>query len=203
VVGAAATLVGAVGSALAICVVGASAALAQALVVEGNCRDGQPHGAYELKMSNGQLRVAGAFSNGKRTGSFLFWTASGARIAHLPFDDDEINGTVAVWYPDKSDPQVKLEAVYVNGRLNGVKRSWHPNGRIRAEFRYGSGTLLDASAFDVAGKPLPAPEARALAARDALTDANYYASLAQIVRDNLPCKSAAVRVATRGRTRSG
>lgn len=170
----------------------ATAAAAQTLVVEGSCRDGQSHGAYELKMSNGQLRVAGAFNNGKRTGSFLFWTAAGERIAHLPFDDDEINGTVALWYPDKRDPKPKLEAVYVNGRLNGVKRSWHANGRIRALFRYGSGNVLEASAFDVSGKPLPASEARALAARDATADAKYYASLDQLVRDNLPCKSAAV-----------
>ena len=195
-VGAATKIIGAGVRALAVYAL-ATTAVAQALVVEGSCRDGQPHGAYELKMGNGQLRVAGAFSNGKRTGSFLFWTALGVRIAHLPFDDDEMNGTVALWYPDKRNPQSKLEAVYVNGRLNGVKRSWHPNGRIRAEFRYGSGTLLDASAFDVAGKPLPAPEARALAARDALADVTYYASLDQIVRDNLPC---AVRTTTRGRT---
>ncbi len=189
-VGTAAKIIGAGACALAVYAL-AITAMAQALIVEGNCRDRQPHGAYELRMSNGQLRVAGAFSNGKRTGSFLFWTASGARIAHLPFDDDEMNGTVALWYPDKRNPQSKLEAVYVSGRLNGVKRSWHPNGRLRAEFRYESGALLDASAFDAAGKPLPTPEARALAARDALADASYYASLEQIVRDNLPCKSAA------------
>ena len=184
-------MIGAGASALAVCAFATAAALAQALLVQGSCRDGQPHGAYELKMSNGQLRVAGAFSNGRRTGSFLFWTASGVRIAHLPFDDDEVNGTVALWYPaDKRDPQPKLEAAYVSGRLHGVKRSWHANGRVRAEFQYGSGMLLDAKAFDVAGKPLPAQEARALAARDALADAKQYAPLEQIVRDNLPCKAA-------------
>jgi len=197
VVGAASRISGAGARALAICAL-ATAATAQTLVAEGNCRDGQPHGAYELKMGNGQLRVAGAFNNGKRTGSFLFWTAAGERIAHLPFDDGEINGTVALWYPDKRDPKPKLEAVYVNGRLNGVKRSWHANGRIRAEFRYGAGTLLDADAFDAAGKRLPAAEARALATRDATADANYYLALDQIVRDNLPCKSAAGDTRTNG-----
>ena len=179
----------------------AAGAVAQPFVVEGSCRDGQPHGAYELKMSNGQLRVAGAFSHGKRTGSFLFWTTSGARIAHLPFDEDEMNGTVALWYPDKRDPAPKLEAAFVAGRLHGVKRSWHPNSRLRAEFQYGSGTLLDAKAFDVAGKPLPVLEARALAVRDAQTDTNEYASLYQIVRDNLPCKLAAVGAAEWSRWR--
>ena len=89
----------------------------------------------------------------------------------MPFEDDEMSGTVALWYSGTSDPPPKLEAAYVRGRLHGVKRSWHPDGRVRAEFRYGSGTLLYASAFDVAGKALSALEARALAARDVLDDA--------------------------------
>jgi len=170
----------------------AGLAHAQAFVVEGSCRDGQPHGAYELKMSTGQLRVAGAFVNGKRTGSFLYWTAAGERIAHLPFDDNAMNGTVALWFPDKGNSKPKVEAAYAAGRLHGMKRSWHPNGRVRAELRYEAGLLLDARAFDVAGKPLPLQEARALAERDAVADASGYATLDRMVRDNLPCKAASV-----------
>src|SRR5207237_5726346 len=49
-------------------------AIAQDLQVHVACRDGAPHGAYELRASDGQLRVAGAFNRGKRTGSFIFWT---------------------------------------------------------------------------------------------------------------------------------
>ena len=95
-------------------------------VVTGNCREGQPHGAYELRMPDGKLRVAGAFNHGKRIGTFLFWSASGARIALLPFDDDAINGTVALWYlaaNAKTEPKPKLEAAYVNGLPAGDTRS--------------------------------------------------------------------------------
>ena len=48
----------------------------------GSCRDGQPHGRYELRDRRGKLRVAGAFNRGRRTGSFIFWTAAGSRCPH-------------------------------------------------------------------------------------------------------------------------
>ena len=125
-----------------------------AYVVTGNCRDGQPHGAYELRMPDGTLRVTGAFTRGKRTGSFLYWSSSGVRIALLPYDDDVMNGTVALWYSapgGKSEPRSKLEAVYANGQHAGVARSWYPEGSRRAEFRYDHGILVEARAWTTAG----------------------------------------------------
>jgi len=164
-------------------------AAAAAYVVTGNCRDGQPHGAYELRMPDGTLRVSGAFARGKRTGSFIFWSSAGVRIAHLPYDDDALSGTVALWYSaggTKSEPRQKLEAVYAHGRRAGGARSWYSDGRARAEFRYDQGVLAAARAWNTRGVPLSDDEARALAARDSATDAEYYASLEAIVRDNPP-----------------
>jgi antitoxin component YwqK of YwqJK toxin-antitoxin module len=160
-----------------------------AYVVTGNCRDGQPHGAYELRMPDGTLRVSGAFARGKRTGSFLFWSSAGVRIAHLPYDDDAMSGTVALWYltgTSKSGPRQKLEAVYAHGRRAGGVRSWYDDGRARAEYRYDQGVLAEARAWNTHGAPLSDDDARALAARDVATDAEYYASLEAIVRDNPP-----------------
>ena len=54
---------------------GAAPADAQTLHATAACRDGLPHGAYELRSSDGRLRVAGAFNRGRRTGSFIFWTS--------------------------------------------------------------------------------------------------------------------------------
>src|SRR3982750_2852733 len=71
----------------------------QPYVVAGNCRDGAPNGSYELRTSDGRLRIAGAFAHGRRTGTFLFWAATGARTALIPYDDDAKVGTVALWYP--------------------------------------------------------------------------------------------------------
>jgi antitoxin component YwqK of YwqJK toxin-antitoxin module len=160
-----------------------------AYVISGNCRDGQPHGAYELRMPDGTLRVAGAFTRGKRTGTFLFWSSSGVRIALLPYDDDVKSGTVALWYSNagpKSEPRPKLEAVYVNGRQAGGARSWYPDGRRRAEFRYDHGVLTEARAWNARGAPLPETEARLLAGRDVAADEKFYDELEAIVRDNPP-----------------
>ena len=164
-------------------------AAAAGYVVTGHCREGQPHGAYELRMPDGTLRVAGAFARGKRTGSFLFWSSAGVRIAHLPYDDDLLSGTVALWYSaggPNSEPRQKLEAVYAHGQRAGGGRSWYADGRVRAEYRYDQGVLAEARAWNTHGAPLSDKEARALAARDAATDAEYYASLEAIVRDNPP-----------------
>jgi len=173
---------------LAAAVPGAFAAPA-AYVVTGNCRDGQPHGAYELRMRDGTLRVAGAFTRGKRTGTFLFWSTSGARIALLPYDDDLLSGTVALWHSagnPKTEPGPKLAAVYANGRRAGGTRSWYRDGRPRAEFRYENDVLTEARAWTTTGASLPESEARALAVRDLTADEQFYTTLEAIVRDNPP-----------------
>jgi hypothetical protein len=160
-----------------------------AYVVSGTCRDGQPHGAYELRMPDGTLRVAGAFTRGKRTGSFLFWSSAGVRIAHLPYDDDAMSGTVALWYSAgsaRAEPRQKLEAVFARGRHSGGARSWYADGRLRAEYRYDQGVLAEARAWNTKGAPLSEADARAMAARDLATDGQFYATLEAIVRDNPP-----------------
>ena len=167
----------------------AKPAAPEAYVVTGSCRDGRPHGAYELRMANGQLRVAGAFNQGKRIGSFLFWSSSGARLALLPFDDDVLSGTVALWYLPanaKAEGRPKLEAAYANGVLAGATRSWYPDGRPRAEFRYDHGVLAEARAWGARGAPVPDADARAMAAKDRAADERYYNALETVVRDNPP-----------------
>ena len=158
-------------------------------VVAGGCRDGAPHGAYELRTADGKLRSAGAFNKGARSGSFFFWSSRGARIAQLPFEDDALSGTVALWYlprDAKGDPPPKLEAAYALGRRQGTTRSWYPDGRLRAEFRYDRGQVADARAFGPAGAPLPDTEANALAARDLAADAEFLATLEALVREHPP-----------------
>lgn len=176
----------------------AAMAAAQELRAEGNCREGLPHGAYELRGAAGQIRAAGAFARGKRTGSFLFWSSAGARVALLPFDDDRLSGTLALWYPPtegRGEGKPKLEVAYAAGKLSGLKRSWYPNGRPRAEFRYDNGELVGARAFSEAGGALAERQALAMAARDAAADDAYLESLEAIVRGHPPsCDAAADRV---------
>ena len=167
----------------------ACAASAQELTVDGSCRDGRPHGAYEVKGPGGTVRAVGAFAKGRRTGTFLFWSGAGARIALLPYDDDALSGTVALWYPPSGragDARPRLEAGYSRGRPSGVTRSWFPDGRLRAEYRYADGVLTAARAFTAAGAAMPDADARALAQRDLAADDREVAALEAFVRAHAP-----------------
>jgi hypothetical protein len=166
----------------------AGQALAQPYVV-GQCRYGVPNGAYELRMPDGRLRIVGAFAQGRMTGTFIFWSAAGARVAVMPFDNDAKSGTVALWYtpPDgRVEAGRNLEAPYVDDRPHGIVRSWHPDGRPRAEYRYEHGVLSDARAWSDSGTALAGTEAEHLAVRDAANDERFYASLLAVIRENLP-----------------
>ncbi len=167
----------------------APAAEPQSMTATGNCRDGLPHGAYELRDVGGRLRVSGAFNRGKRTSSFIFWSSAGVRIAHLPYDEGVLSGTVSLWYADSlrnGEPQQKLEAAYVAGILDGSKRSWHANGAKRAVFVYARGALVEAQAWTAAGAKQGDAAARALAVRDATADRRYYESLEALVDQHPP-----------------
>jgi len=81
----------------------------------------------------------------------------------------------------------------------GITRSWHPDGRLRAEYRYEQGALASARAFAASGRALPESEARALAQRDLASDDQYFASLDAFVRAHLPrCDPAASNRLERG-----
>jgi hypothetical protein len=170
--------------------VAARAAWAQApaWVVDGNCRDGQPNGLYELHDPAGRLRVAGAFNHGRRTGSFIFWTESGTRAAHIPFDDDVRNGTLATWYPGEPsrEPPRRLESAWRQGVRSGLTRSWYADGHRRSETDYAEGRQIASSGWSDTGARLDDTAARALADRDAAEADGYYAGLEAMVRDHLP-----------------
>jgi len=142
--------------------VGAVDAFAQNYDVVGQCRSGVPNGAYELRTSDGRLRVAGAFSQGRMTGTFIFWTAGGARLAVLPLDNGMRSGTVALWHtaPDgRSEAGQKIEAPYADDRPHGIKRTWHAGGALRTEIRYERGVVVEARAWSEGGAPLPDADA--------------------------------------------
>jgi antitoxin component YwqK of YwqJK toxin-antitoxin module len=167
----------------------ARAAPVERLVASGACRDGAPNGAFELRMPDGRLRVLGAFAKGHRTGTFLFWSATGARSAVIPYEDDLKVGTVALWYAPatrQGELRRRLESAYSAGALHGLTRSWHTNGKRRAEYRYERGELAAVEAWGETGEPLPEPAARRLAERDRATEAELYADLERTIAENLP-----------------
>ena len=179
----------AVAVAVAAAMAHAPLAAAETFVVSGGCREGAPNGLYELRMPDGRLRIVGAFAKGRRTGTFIFWAANGARIALIPYDDEIKVGTVAVWYDPavaKADPPRKSETTYVAGVLHGTKRSWHPNGNPRTELRYEHGELVEARVWSESGAPLSEAQALALAERDVADDERLYATLEATIADNAP-----------------
>lgn len=164
-------------------------ALAQPYAVVGQCHSGEPNGAYELRTSDGRLRVAGAFSQGRMTGTFIFWNAQGARLAVLPLDNDVRSGTTALWYtaPDgRREAGPKLESPYVANQPQGMRRSWYANGAPRSVARYEHGELMDVRAWTAEGAALSDADARSLAAREAEDEERSYASLVALVRQHLP-----------------
>jgi hypothetical protein len=172
---------------LALACTGASRA--DALAVQGGCRDGLPQGAWQLAAPDGTLRAIGAFSKGRRTGSFIYWNAAGVRIAHVPYDEGARDGTLAAWYdePRRDGTGIqRLEAHYVDGALAGVKRSWHRDGRLRGEYTYVAGELVEAKAWDARGRELSPAEALARAAADAAADEAFHAKLDALVNAHLP-----------------
>jgi len=167
----------------------AAAAHAETFSVRGACREGYAHGVYELRDAADKLRAQGAFNRGARTSSFIFWTSNGVRVAHIPYDDGAVSGTVALWFayvaPGR-EPRQKLEAAYAQGQRHGLTRSWFPNGRPRGEYVYENGRLVSAKGWNALSVALREGEAREQAQRDADEDAKFYASLDAIVEANLP-----------------
>lgn len=167
----------------------ATVAAAQAFEVVGSCREGLPNGAYELRMADGRLRAVGAFAHGKKTGTFIFWTTNGARVAVIPFDEDARNGTVAVWYAGERDwieGGHQLEARYVDDRRHGLTRSWYASGAPRSEYRYEYGRLIEARAWTDTGRVLADAEARDQALRDIESDQAVIDTLVGVVEAHLP-----------------
>jgi len=178
----------------------AAVAHAETYSVRGACRDGYAHGVYELRDAAGKLRAQGAFNRGARTSSFIYWTSNGVRVAHVPYDDGAVSGTVALWYAQTlpgRDARQKLEAAYAKGQRHGLTRSWFPSGRPRGEYTYEGGTLTGAKAWNAVGVALADDAARAQAMRDAAGDAQYFASLDAEVEANLPVCEAAARDGTK------
>jgi len=171
------------------CTAGVVAASDEAYRVTGQCREGHAQGGYTLRAMDGTLRVQGAFNQGQRVGSFIFWTSSGMRVAHLPFDNDVLAGTVSLWYADVRagpEPPRKLEAAYRRGERHGQTRSWYASGQRRGEYEYIDGELRSARAWSETGDAYDEAAARALADRDRAADTDYLDALLAVVRRHLP-----------------
>ena len=156
--------------------------------VSGGCRDARPQGPYQVRDQGGQLRVAGAFNEGTRTGSFIFWRENGVREAHVPYDNGVRNGTVATWYdgPPGREPARHFESAWRHGQRDGETRSWYPDGHRRAQTQYANGRIVASAGWTDEGEALPDAAARELALRDAQTADADYANRDALIRQHMP-----------------
>jgi hypothetical protein len=156
--------------------------------IEATCRDGRAQGPYQLRSGDGQLRVAGAFNEGKRTGSFIFWATNGVRAAHIPYDEDARNGTIATWYPGVPgrEPARHFESTWRRDAREGITRSWYADGRHRAETEYAQGRIVASVGWSDSGERLSDAAAREVAQRDADALDALYADLDALIREHLP-----------------
>jgi len=186
-VGAAARLIA--GSAVALlAVVPLGAAPDDALRAQGQCREGQLQGGYTLRTAQGHLRAQGAYNAGQRVGSFIFWNDTGARVAHIPFDADQVNGTVSLWYEGQGPAEGarRLEAAYRRGERDGATRAWYPSGRLRLTAEYADGALRSVRAWSENGAELAPEASRSLAEQERSDDAGYLDTLESLVRRHRP-----------------
>ena len=168
---------------------GFAVAESPAYVADGSCRDGVAHGRYELRTPTGSLRASGAFNHGRRTGSFIFWDGAGARVAHIPYDDDARSGTLATWYPpraDGADVVPRFESAFRHGARDGLTRTWYRDGHRRSEAEFAGGEVVAVAAWSDAGAKLPARAAREIVERDARDATAMYDALEALVGANLP-----------------
>jgi antitoxin component YwqK of YwqJK toxin-antitoxin module len=158
------------------------------LHASSGCRAGRPQGPYQLRDDSGQLRVAGAFNDGTRTGSFIFWRANGVREAHVPYDNGVRNGTVATWYdgPAGREPPRHVESAWRHGRRDGQTRSWYPDGRLRSLTDYAGGRIVASAGWDATGEPLTKADAREQALRDERDADAEYARRDALIREHMP-----------------
>jgi len=166
----------------------AAPSLAAPDTISGGCRDGRAQGPYQLRGDDGQLRVAGAFNEGTRTGSFIFWRANGVREAHVPYDNGLRNGTVATWYdgPPGREPVRHIESAWRHGRRDGETRTWYPDGARRSQTQYANGRLVSSVGWTDAGDALPDMAARELALHDAQSADAAYARRDALITQHMP-----------------
>ena len=158
------------------------------LAAKSGCRDGRAQGPYELRDAGGQLRVAGAFNEGTRTGSFIFWRGNGVREAHVPYDNGLRSGTVATWYEGASDrePPRHAEWEWRHGVRDGTTRTWYPDRHPRSETEYAKGAIVSSRAWSDAGERLADDAARALAESDERDADAAYAGLNDLIASHMP-----------------
>jgi antitoxin component YwqK of YwqJK toxin-antitoxin module len=163
------------------------AALGTHYEVRAECEGNVASGSYELILPDGTIQVTGVFLDGHRKGVFTFYYSTGEKVAEIPYDRDQISGTVNLWYgPETGSGRKKLTTQYRKGLLEGPTVGWYPDGSVRERSTYVNGVLEATEFRDQQGRRLSHAAAlvQVESARDA--DRQYFNILSGVVQENSP-----------------
>lgn len=99
--------------------------------------DGLPDGKVEIRRVDGTLSYSREYSLGKRVGEWLTYDASGEkRVREEHYVDGKNDGVWKTWY-DNGKPW--RETSFKDGKRHGVAKEWNDDGtpRLTAEFKEG------------------------------------------------------------------
>jgi len=126
------------------------------LVQEGRYLNGLPDGLVTTYYESGKKAVEVQFHLGKQHGTLRAWYENGRMMQEDDWDDGMQHGVTRKWFEDGT---MSYEGAWSHGVREGIERIWYPSGQLKQQgsFAHGvpSGRLL---LYDVAGKPLAAPQ---------------------------------------------
>lgn len=104
------------------------------LAIEWILKEGIPDGKYIYNELNGNIKRSGSFKMGVPSGIWKAYYPNGIIEEEFEFDNafPRNNKYTFKKYYD-TNGKLKMYHLYKNGELNGVQRSYHPNGTISYE----------------------------------------------------------------------
>jgi antitoxin component YwqK of YwqJK toxin-antitoxin module len=105
--------------------------------IEGQFRRGRQEGEWTFWHENGQLNRKMTYNSGKPHGAWEVFRADGTLSGKRSFKEGLRDGE---WINfDKTGEQMLLQEHYTASKLDGVRKVWFPNGKLRQEAGFKQG----------------------------------------------------------------
>jgi len=117
---------------------------------EGKYVKGAHDGAWSFWHDNGQLAKTVTFKNGQADGSWEVRRADGTLESKKGYKNNLRDGQWVLYYDDGKTP--KIEQNYVDSKLQGPRKTYYANGKLRQESEFKDGVINgDVSEYNEAG----------------------------------------------------
>jgi antitoxin component YwqK of YwqJK toxin-antitoxin module len=101
--------------------------------------NGVHDGQWSFWHDNGKLAKQVTFKNGRADGSWEARRADGTLFAKKTYKDNLREGAWVLYYEDGKTP--KIEQSYLDGKLDGVRKMYFADGKLRQQAEYKDGKL--------------------------------------------------------------